>query len=321
MKKLFDLKEFLTIPEASRYLSSIVFGEEVKDEDVLRLALDGHLQLSVELVNGATGRSGKMLLVEMVDGKDRKPPYPRTVIKATGSPPPNGSFVFDGKIVHLTGVKDLCLVGNPRSIVANKYHELSGGPIVRKNFRRMVVVASIDGMDVWQIQESLDEDENVTGSIANLAKLKQDAAGNNAFASNPSDRTAQILEYRGNFLSKPLEERYRPAPTLPSDCVLVVRTAMLKEFEKRLRGHQDNEKPLLATERKNLLKLVIGMAMGGYAYNPSASKNDAIAEIVRDLDLFNVGLTDDTVRKYLKEAIGTVLDQSDSDRNKNKPKR
>ena len=39
------------MPEAARYLSTM-FGEEVSEADVLRLALDGHLRLSVLFANG-----------------------------------------------------------------------------------------------------------------------------------------------------------------------------------------------------------------------------------------------------------------------------
>lgn len=39
-------EKWLTVPEAAQHLP-IVFGEEVKEADVLRFALDGHLKLSV----------------------------------------------------------------------------------------------------------------------------------------------------------------------------------------------------------------------------------------------------------------------------------
>ena len=54
------LREWLTISEAARYLSSVI-GERpqsaqgVGEADVLRLALDGHLKLSVSLPTGTKG--------------------------------------------------------------------------------------------------------------------------------------------------------------------------------------------------------------------------------------------------------------------------
>lgn len=67
------------------------------------------------------------------------------------------------------------------------------------------------------------------------------------------------------------------------------------------------EKPLGTRERDTLLKLVIGMAQGGYGYDPNQAKSTAIKEIVDDLESRGIGVSDDTVRKFLKEAAATVL--------------
>ena len=64
------LKEWLTIPDAAQHLS-IMFSEEVKEADVLRLALDGHLRLSVNFVNQAYGKCGKLISFE---DKENLPP-------------------------------------------------------------------------------------------------------------------------------------------------------------------------------------------------------------------------------------------------------
>lgn len=58
--KLFKLKKWLTLSEAADHLS-IVFGEKVKESDVLRFALDGHLKLSVNFVNHARARCGEKM--------------------------------------------------------------------------------------------------------------------------------------------------------------------------------------------------------------------------------------------------------------------
>ena len=61
--KLFSLKEWLTLDDTARYLS-ISFGEEVTRADVLRLAIDRRLILSVNFVNHATVRKGKLVPLE-----------------------------------------------------------------------------------------------------------------------------------------------------------------------------------------------------------------------------------------------------------------
>jgi hypothetical protein len=65
-------------------------------------------------------------------------------------------------------------------------------------------------------------------------------------------------------------------------------------------------KDISTRERESLLKLVIGMAIGAYAYDPSQRRSEKISEIAADLDLAGVGLDVDTVRKWIKEASNLV---------------
>ena len=69
----------------------------------------------------------------------------------------------------------------------------------------------------------------------------------------------------------------------------------------------ETDKPLGTTERNTLLKLVIGMAIKGYLYDPMALKSATLKEIVDDLAELGIAIDNGTVRKYLKEAANTVL--------------
>src|SRR5262245_8659897 len=62
------------------------------------------------------------------------------------------------------------------------------------------------------------------------------------------------------------------------------------------------EKSLSTRERESLLKLVIGMAVGGYGYDVKASRSVQPSTIVDDLAKIGLPLDADTVRKWLKEA-------------------
>jgi hypothetical protein len=55
-------------------------------------------------------------------------------------------------------------------------------------------------------------------------------------------------------------------------------------------------------ERESLLKLVIGMAVGGYGYDPRAGRSEQPSQIAADLATAGVALDVDTVRKWLREA-------------------
>jgi hypothetical protein len=66
------------------------------------------------------------------------------------------------------------------------------------------------------------------------------------------------------------------------------------------------EKALSTRERDSLLKLVIGMAVGGYGHDPKAKRSEQCAAIADDLAKTGVPLDVDTVRKWLREASGLL---------------
>ncbi|MCB1782855.1 MAG: hypothetical protein KDI13_02575 [Alphaproteobacteria bacterium] len=73
--------------------------------------------------------------------------------------------------------------------------------------------------------------------------------------------------------------------------------------EKELLGKQKTtEKSLGTRERDTVLKMIIGMAIGGYSYDPKASKSPTAKEISDDLLRQGISVSDDTIRKWLKEA-------------------
>jgi hypothetical protein len=62
------------------------------------------------------------------------------------------------------------------------------------------------------------------------------------------------------------------------------------------------EQGIGARERDSLLKLVIGMAVAAYIYDPKVARSDRPTEIAGDLERNGVPLDVDTVRKWLREA-------------------
>jgi hypothetical protein len=89
---------------------------------------------------------------------------------------------------------------------------------------------------------------------------------------------------------------------------LAERDATIKELEgevedlKRKLAAAPPEKPLGQREGDTLRKLVIGLAMVAYAYDPKTARSEVAAEIVSDLNQRGLAISDDTVRKHLKEA-------------------
>ncbi|WP_417514758.1 hypothetical protein [Minwuia sp.] len=64
--------------------------------------------------------------------------------------------------------------------------------------------------------------------------------------------------------------------------------------------HQDNEE-INPKVKASLLRLVIGMAVGAYAYDPADTRSDVTREIADDLDRAGVSLKRDTILKWLRE--------------------
>ena len=73
---------------------------------------------------------------------------------------------------------------------------------------------------------------------------------------------------------------------------------LTQELEKALA-----EKPLKTKERETVCKIIIGMAIRGYGYNPQAKKNMAISDIANDIEHLGLSVDQDTIRRWVKEAL------------------
>ncbi len=76
----------------------------------------------------------------------------------------------------------------------------------------------------------------------------------------------------------------------------------LLETELATHKAENTVKSLSTRTRETTLKIIIGMAIKGYAYNPKAAKNAAVSEIASDLERLGIAVGDDTIRKWLNEA-------------------
>lgn len=76
------------------------------------------------------------------------------------------------------------------------------------------------------------------------------------------------------------------------------------------------ERPLVTRERETVLKLIIGMAVAGYRYDPSARRSAVSAEIASDLAKLGIPLNDDTVRKWLQEGAEHLPGDDKKDANR-----
>ena len=186
VNKLFKLKKWLTVPETAWHLS-IVLDEEVGEADVLRLALDGHLKLSVNFVNHASATCGKVVPIENAKYREFTLEFvsllpissehkgePVMVLKGLNL---NDKEVLEleKEVVKLDGIYDLSMIGNETFDVEHQYQQLTGGPEV-KLFCLAGAFVSGDNETMYQLQESYDQNEYQSGSEAQLQKLKEHIA-------------------------------------------------------------------------------------------------------------------------------------------------
>lgn len=67
-------------------------------------------------------------------------------------------------------------------------------------------------------------------------------------------------------------------------------------------------------ERQNMLKAIYALAVKGYGYDPTGRRSTIVSEIVSDMTLEGLPLSEDTVRRYLKEARDNLADWKDESR-------
>ena len=269
MSNLFKLRGWLTIPDAARHLS-IVLDEEVRECDVLRLALDDHLAMSVLFVNAAFARpcvpvKPDEILYDEVTSLDgvtqlKLPKHGRCWGDWRGNFQVASNFVTE-----LTGVWDLPLTDGGRADVEYLYHNLIGNPELG--------IVTLEGL---LVQDS-------RGALYELQS---------SFKDNP---------YFKGQLKAPYNhpENFHPAGGLPNDAVLVVRTAALRDFEAKISGEvEPDQKPLSTTERNTLLVL-IGALCKNAAIDPVA--RTAAGQLQQLVRAIGGEMDDGTIRDKLRQ--------------------
>lgn len=139
MEKLLALKEWISLEEASNYLSTAL-SEEITVADIYKLALNGHLVLSVNFPNQA-----KALLAKSIPYKDveKIPDFLGETVTLGIPANCNEKFNHDGspvdenapylsfgqsKIYTIEGVWDLAMIGNEAIDVQWHLQRMIGGP-------------------------------------------------------------------------------------------------------------------------------------------------------------------------------------------------
>lgn len=267
--KLFKLKKWLTVSEAARHLSSL-FEETVGEADVLRLALDGHLKLSINFVNQVYGKRGKLIPYE---DEENLPAEFRSILASLATLPEKekenlisgfkglgtfkGHFLhLDKKITTIDGIWDIPMVAGQLYVIENEYQKLFDGPRVETPIVGASFFVRVGG-DVCRLYEKFDE--------SFVVKTKEGE---------------KIIDLKND------PEPYYPAgPSLPDDSVLVVRTNSLREFEDRYFADQEvDERPPSKRQQNSDLHIIgalLEVIVEGQLFSSEEKLRDHIADQYR----------------------------------------
>ena len=238
MGTLFRFKQWVTVPEAAGFISGIV-KDPVHQADVIRLAIDGHLTLSVNLVNGARARLGRVVPFSELRREDVPIPGREDEVMTIH----NGHILdrnvnviaedtpfvrFDDEVTHIGGVWDLPMMASERIDAEHLFQQLTDGPEVTWVGLTGVFLRKEDG--IW----------------ANL-----------------QDRFPDEVSESADGKKKTKKGGFYPASHLPDDAVFVVRTAAIEAFQALYESTLSGPKPVLAdsvsTKERHSLLAIIGL--------------------------------------------------------------
>lgn len=281
MSKLFKLKKWLTIPETEKYLTQL-FGEEVTEADILRLALDGELTLSVNLVNGAYASQVNLTRELDVDGHNS---ITRDAINSMESLPngilnlsnglkvkkftsANDHLLIWWNVVNLnsnhylieetqkiTGIFDLPMIDKETSYIEGEYHRLINGVKVNQNLGEYVFISK--GDTIYLLQDDLDSWKDLSGTLANANIDEYEIHGlENA---KPDEKWWENRDKLYDIWRENPDLQYFPASDFPKNSLLVIKTESLRKLQDRLTKDDlpdKSEKPLSRRSRNTLLTII-----------------------------------------------------------------
>lgn len=328
MSKLLKFKEWVSLPDAARHLSILV-GEEVTEADVIRFGLEGHLQISVNFVNYGKGRKGSVIVYSAqqmqrdLDAGVFNPQLRWTTYPADAFPsshPAGGKEVtalltlridddrylpLSDEVVTMAGVWDLAMVGTERLDLEHRFQQLTDGPDVTLDGLDGAFV-KVNDHEIWQIQESFDDNEYQSGSSRHGEIVEARIAAGEIAPEDVEAARKNFKTKREAFLAKqktrPAKERYYPGG-LPTDAVFVVRTVAINEFVQTVNG-LGTEKPLGKRERETLLSVIAILCKEAKLDYKTAAKT---AVFIRDAgEKMGISVGETTIEQHLKKIQNAV---------------
>jgi hypothetical protein len=272
MRKLYKLKKWYSIEDAAKRLS-VTLGEPVEIQDVRQLMGDGHIAAYWNI----SSRPAREVALATIFHSEGDPLFDLT--KSLGSLSDGCERFMTEKLEpqqpYVQPIEGLFKIDSEAIGAARHWLQaIAQGKESENTSLDGAVVIGEDGKQ-WQLMEHYSDNE---------------------YAKNFVPTTPW-----GN------PDNFYPTFDLPDVADIVISKAELENFEAQFIEAPEAEKPLSTSERNSLLKIILGMAMAGYKYDPAASRSSVTKEIETDLTTMGMRVTDDTIRGYLKEAVQHVL--------------
>jgi len=314
MSKLYSLREWLTLEEATSYLSTML-GEEISKADLYRLALDGYLKLSVDFVNHASARKGRWVKTKDIEFVTiEKNTLLEGLVEIPYKVPKNCELnvyeddwiSLDTKVISIQGVWDLPMIGNEKLDIEHFYQQHTSG--------LEVTLTGINGAFVekdeviCQLQTSYEKNEYQPGSKANKKILLEHIAANKLSKTEAKELLDKYSNDREKYLenrrNKPSEEDYYPSGGLDEhDYILVVRSSELANFVQSIETPSTNKKPMTSREKNTLLVLIAALCKEAKIDYTIRGVATAIKHLT---ETQGTPISEDTIRNVLKQLHSAV---------------
>jgi hypothetical protein len=231
LSKLFKLRDWLTVPEAAVLLSSVM-SEPVTEADILRLVIDGHLQISVLIANPVHAVRNVLISEEEAvnlswEHWENPEQNPAFLWMDGRSAVPDRRFFF-----VLRGVYDFPVFGAQKQLLEHRYYQLIEGPQIECRDPVRILLAMNEPGSALGLKEA-------RSSLEPQVEKEHLAVG---------DERAVVC------LVEMATRENRLVPELPVGTPFVIRTDELAKFCKSLEVQK--EAPLSSKEKSNYLHLI-----------------------------------------------------------------
>jgi hypothetical protein len=286
MSKVFKLKKWLPLDEAVNHISNVL-GEPITLADIYKCALDGHLILSANFVNGSQAK--EVFLDE------------NGWISESCSVKPVKDELFPIK-----GLWDLTMLGSERADIEHLYHQETSGISVKDHASRGVFLQQ--GNTLCQLFTTI-KPSSEEKSTSNKRVIKR---GLLALCTPYDNFRPKISESNGNNNSEDNQSvfhhiNHHALGLDEEEHVLVIRTDEVTRFIQTLEDTPQEAKPLTSNEKNSLLVLIAALCKEA---NVDWCQRGVTTSLVAMTDLIGAPLTDDTILKILKQIPPAIESRS-----------